>query len=85
MLHNKLTILNLVKAVMVTLLILSCLSFVGCGKTNKDKTAEGITDKVVTLIQWLKDKDRSVRQMAAEQLGEKRGSRSGTTDHSIKG
>jgi len=72
MLHNKLTVLNLVKSAMITLLILSCLSFVGCGKTNKDKTDEGTTDKVVTLIQWLKDKDRSVRQMAAEQLGERK-------------
>ena len=72
MLHNKFSALNLVKAAMVALLILSCISFVGCDKTDEDKTGEDTTDKVVTLIQWLRDKDRSVRQMAAEQLGERK-------------
>jgi hypothetical protein len=57
--------LNFVKAAMIALLILSCISFAGCGKTD-----EVDTDKVSTLIQWLKDEDRSVRQLATEELGE---------------
>ena len=51
MLHSKFAALSLVKAAMVALLILSCISFVGCGKTDEDKTDEVETDKVVTLIQ----------------------------------
>ena len=50
---------------MIVLLILSCISFVGCGKTD-----EVDTDKVDTLIQWLKDNDKNVRQLAAEEMGE---------------
>ena len=56
---------NLVKAAMISLLTLSCISFVGCGKTD-----EVDADKVDTLIQWLKDKDKNVRQLAALEMGE---------------
>ncbi len=65
MLHSKFAALNLVKAAMIALLTLSCISFVGCGKTD-----EVDTDKVGTLIQWLKDEDKSVRVLAVEELGE---------------
>ena len=63
--NTKFAALNLVKASMIVLLILSCISFAGCGKTD-----EVDTDKVGTLIQWLKDEDKSVRVLAAEELGE---------------
>ena len=61
MLHSKFVALNLVKAAMIALLILSCMSFIGCGKTD-----EVDADKVVTLIQWLKNNDSGIRQMATE-------------------
>ncbi len=69
-LHSKFTTLNIVKSVVVALLILSCIPLIGCSKSDETKIDEEETDKVVILRQWLKDKDRSVRQMAAEQLGE---------------
>ncbi len=48
--NTKFAALNLVKAAMIVLLILSCISFAGCGKTD-----EVDTDKVGTLIQWFGD------------------------------
>ena len=68
MLHSKFAALNLVKAAMIALLTLSCISFAGCGKTD-----EVDTDKVGTLIQWLKDEDRSVRELAAVGAGGDKG------------
>ena len=64
--NTKFAALNLVKAAMIALLILSCISFAGCGKTDEEVD----TDKVGTLIQWLKDEDNSIRVLAAEELGE---------------
>ena len=64
MLHSKFAALNLVKAAMIALLILSCIPFVGCGKADKK------ADEVDMLIQRLKDKNEGVRRMAAVALGE---------------
>ena len=64
MLHSKFVALNLVKAAMIALLILSCIPFVGCGKADKK------ADEVDMLIQRLKDKNEGVRRMAAMALGE---------------
>ena len=66
MLNSKFAALNFVYVAMITLLALSCISFVGCSKTDKNKKDEVETDKVVTLIQWLKDKDRSVTPKEVE-------------------
>jgi len=64
MLHSKFVALNLVKAAVIALLILSCIPFVGCGKADKK------ADEVDMLIQGLKDKNEGVRRMAAVALGE---------------
>ena len=66
-LHNKSAALNIAKAITLALLILSCISFIGCGKTDEVGTAN-----VELEIQWLKDDDIGVRQMATMALADKK-------------